>query len=355
MVKRLILILIVFGLSPSAEQAPVGAAEGSLIEVATSDKQWTGVAVSRAGRVFVNYPRWSPDVTMSVGELGRDGSVAPYPDEELNSWKTGDDPSTKFVCVQSVYVDREDRLWILDPANALLRGVVEGGAKLLHVDLETNEVVRTFPFDSTVAPKASYLNDVRIDTNTETAYMTDSGMGAIIVLDLESGNARRLLDDHPSTNAENIQITIDGNPFPIAVHSDGIALDQKEGCLYYQALTGRTLYRIPTNPLRDKTLEADALAELVERFAESGVSDGLLFAHGGVYISAIEDGSIKHVDSRGEVRTIVRDPRIVWPDSFALGADGSVWFTTSQIHLGPSPPTPYRVLKLEAQETAPEE
>jgi sugar lactone lactonase YvrE len=84
----------------------------------------------------------------------------------------------------------------------------------------------------------------------------------------------------------------------------------------------------------------------VVRFAESGVSDGLLYAHGGVYVSAVEENAIKHVDGSGRVVTLVKDERVVWPDSFALGTDGNVWFTTSQIHLGPNPPTPYRVLEI---------
>ena len=29
-----------------------------LVEVARSDRQWTGVAVSKDGRIFVNYARW---------------------------------------------------------------------------------------------------------------------------------------------------------------------------------------------------------------------------------------------------------------------------------------------------------
>lgn len=40
-----------------------------LIEVAVSDQLWTGVAVSHEGRIFVNYPRWSPNVKLSVAEV----------------------------------------------------------------------------------------------------------------------------------------------------------------------------------------------------------------------------------------------------------------------------------------------
>ncbi|MEJ2722536.1 MAG: hypothetical protein P8181_15570 [bacterium] len=106
------------------------------------------------------------------------------------------------------------------------------------------------------------------------------------------------------------------------------------------------MYRIPTARLRDESLAPGGLRAAVDRFAVSGVSDGLLFAHGGIYVSALEEGAIKFVDPNGNVTTVVADKRIVWPDSFALGPDGSVLFTTSQINLGPNPPTPYRILKI---------
>lgn len=320
--------------------------EMRIVEVATNERQWTGIAVSREGRIFVNFPRWSLDVPVSVGELNGDGTVRPYPGEEPNDWEPGDDPGTHFICVQSVHVDSKDRLWILDPANPMLMGVVDGGPKLVEVDLAKNEIVRTVHFDSTIAPRTSYLNDVRIDTETETAFITESGLGALVVVDLESGSARRLLADHPSTKAEDIGVVIGGQPFTAKVHADGIALDAVEGCLYFQALTGRTLYRVPTAALRDSSPDVEHLAASVERYAESGVSDGLLFSHGGIYVSALEEGSIKIVDSGGAVRTVVKDPRIIWPDSFAKGADGCIYFTTSQIHLGPNPPSPYRILKI---------
>ncbi len=216
----------------------------------------------------------------------------------------------------------------------------------MQVNLSTDKVERTYIFDKTVAPLKSYLNDVRVDTRTETAFITDSGIGALVVVDLASGKARRVLEDHPSVKAESTVVKIGGTPIPFVVHSDGIALDQDGGWLYYQALTGRTMYRIPTAKLVDTKITAEQLAATVHKFAESGVSDGLLFGPGGVYVSSIEDSAVKLVDSKGGVTTVVQDERLSWPDSFALGSDGSVWLTTSQIHLGPAPPTPYLVLKL---------
>jgi sugar lactone lactonase YvrE len=317
-----------------------------LEQVAESERRWTGIAVTRDGRVFVNFPRWSPEVGASVAELLEDGRLVAYPDGERNRWGEGLDPSEHFVCVQSVHVDAQGRLWILDPANPYFAGVVDGGPKLVQVDLATDRVVRTWTFGPDVAPENSYLNDVRIETNTGTAFITDSGAGALVVLDLESGRGRRVLDDHPSTHAEEIEVVIDGRVFSNEVHADGIALDAEGGWLYYQALTSRTLHRVPTSALRDPSLDPGALADRVEVFARSGVSDGLLWAPEGVYVSALEHGAIRLVTRAGEVLTAARDRRIVWPDSFALGSDGSVWFTTAQIHLGPDPPEPFRILRL---------
>jgi len=316
-----------------------------LAEIAVSEYQWTGVAVSREGRIFVNFPLWSEDVPVSVGELNELGEIIPYPSEQWNGWNPKLDPGEHFVCVQSVHIDRANRLWVLDPASPYLRGVVEGGAKLVQIDLETDEIVRVYSFDSTVAGPESYLNDVRVEIETNTAYITDSGSGAIVVLDLETGKSRRLLGDHPSTKAENIILTIGGNQLPIRVHADGIALDARGGFLYYQALTGRTLYRIGTEKLRDESIPGDELGTFVERVGESGPSDGLLYRNGFIYLTSIEENAIRRMKPGGEVEVVVQDSLLEWPDSFSHGPEGTIYVTTSRIAFPPGA-QPYRLFEL---------
>ena len=325
-----------------------------LVEVATSENLWTGIAVSREGRIFVNYPRWFPDVEVSVAELLKGGTVRPYPDETWNAWSSDAPADERFVCVQSVFIDTDDFLWILDPASPYLQGVFENGPKLLKIDLSNDQVVRRYAFPPSIAPQKSYLNDVRVDTKKGLAYITDSGLGAIVVLDLESGESRRVLTEHPSTKAEDIVLSIEGREWPGKVHADGLALDIDGGYLYYQALTGRNLYRIRTERLRDASLTETELGKCVERVGESGASDGIGFGQDGcVYLTSIEQNAIRRMCPEGEIEVLVQDPRLKWPDSVFLTDDGAVFVTTSQLHLLVSLIEPFRILKLEPEESSP--
>jgi sugar lactone lactonase YvrE len=237
-----------------------------------------------------------------------------------------------------------------------MKGVVADGPKLVKFDLNTNMPMQTYSFDRTVAPEKSYLNDVRIDLLHNIAYITDSGLGAIVVLNLADGTARRLLADHPSTKAEDTKIVINGqtwerdgkNP---KINSDGIALDPRNQTLYYQALTGRTLYSVPVAALLDKKLTPEQLGQKVTKVTPNVVVDGIEFGvDGKLYLSSIEDYSIKRLALPSKrIEGVMNDARLVWPDSFARGSGSSMYVTTSQIHLGPNPASPYRVFKFTAK------
>jgi len=114
-----------------------------LQEVASFPKQQvTGVGVSqKSGRIFVNFPYWSDDHPLSVAEIVN-GQPRAFPDDEWNKSAVGrarggepGSPESHFVCVQSVVVDDQDNLWILDPAAPKMREIIKGGPKLVKVDL----------------------------------------------------------------------------------------------------------------------------------------------------------------------------------------------------------------------------
>src|ERR1700761_8516426 len=129
-----------------------------------NDFQITGISVSKSGRLFLNFPRWSDHYLNAVVEVMKDGSIKPFPDENWNRWDMKPETAAKqFVCVQSVVADDQDSLWVVDAAAPLLGPIVANGVKLVQIDLKTNQVSRVIPFSSDVAKPASYMNDIRID------------------------------------------------------------------------------------------------------------------------------------------------------------------------------------------------
>jgi hypothetical protein len=307
--------------------------------VAQTQKQPTGVTVSRTGRTFVCFPRWIDYPWPSVGEIAKDGSVTPYPDESMNIWdeQPGNSAGSHFVCVHTLYTDANDGLWILDPASPGQKGIVAGGPKLIKVNLESNQVERIYLFDPSVAPLKSYLNKLRFSEGY--AFITDSNLGALVSLNLTTGKARRLLENHPSTKSEaQTTLTIDdiNYPFP-PVHVDGIALDPAQQFIYYKALTGRTLYRIPVKALIDESLTPDDLGKKVETVAVTEPTGGIEFdTSGNLYMTAVEEDAIKVRRPDGRFEFFARATNFTWPDTIAVSHDGYLIFTASQLHLMPA-------------------
>jgi sugar lactone lactonase YvrE len=330
-----------------AEHGWQGRAEPAL--VAHFAHQVTGVAVSERGRIFVNFPRWTEDSPVSVAEVLPGGALRPYPDAGWNAWRNARrdevDPATTWVCVQSVVADGRGNLWVLDPASPAMAGLVPGGPKLVRIDLASNRVAQTIAFGQDVAIPGSYLNDVRFSPDGRYAYLTDSGQrGALVVVELASGTARRVLDGHPSTQPEpGVDIETDGRPlrYPdgrkVLFAADSIALSDDGTWLYWKPLTGTTLYRIAAAQLVTRGLAGQDLANLVQPYGRVGPTDGFWIGRGSqtLYLSSMEDNAVKSRDlSRGpaaRTRLVVQDPRLRWPDSFAQGPDGALYFTTSRI------------------------
>jgi len=327
---------------------------GRLEVVATfSGPMPTGVTVANNGRIFVNFPRWGDNVEYTVAEV-RDGKTLPYPNADINRYADGDDPANKLISVQSVVVDPTgSRLWILDTSSIAFGPVKPGGPKLIAVDLNTNQVVKKIIFPADVALPTTYLNDVRFDLHRGAegmAFITDSsstGSNGIIVADLASGKSWRRLNDHPSTKpdpvfapvveGEILQLRIPGQPpARFAVGADGIAISPDGKILYYCPLTSRHLYSVSVGALADRAKsDAEVVATVKDLGEKGGASDGLESdAQGRVYLSDYEHDAIRRWTTAGAIETLVHDPRVLWPDTLSLAADGYLYFTANQIERG---------------------
>ncbi|KAI4594238.1 hypothetical protein KJ359_008513 [Pestalotiopsis sp. 9143b] len=347
--------------------------------------QWpTGIAVSSTGRKFSNFPggldptnvyNGSNDV-FTVGELTSLTEETAYPSLEMNhppggaiNYTTSPPTAANYqdylIGVQSVVIDPKDRLWILDTGRVLtpdgqLVFSSYGGPKLVGVDLNTNQVIKTIVFPTTVAFPDSYLNDVRFDLRpgiTESgegvAYITDSsseGRNGIIIADLGSGDSWRHLDLAGPVRSEYqflpfiwgqpIYYALGGMPytsFPLG--SDGIALAADGERLYWGPLGGRKLYSCATSLLRARGPTSELLAQQgVTSHGEKGASDGFeTDSNGYIYVGNNENNAVNLFNpANGTTVPFVRDPRINWVDTMSVAADGNLYFTVNQINLSPA-------------------
>jgi sugar lactone lactonase YvrE len=333
--------------APNPSPPPPGLTAPARLQLVAQfpDRQITGIAVSGTGRIFVTLPRWTQDVPVSVGEL-KNGEIVPYPDQGWNDWRRGKplSPKDHFVCVQSVVADGTGALWVLDPAAPGLRGPVKDGPKLVEIDLKTNKIAKVFSFDEAVAPPGSYLNDIRFSPDGKFGYISDSGAkGALVVIDLTSGAARRVLDGDRSTQADpGVTVRTDGKELQLrdghalAVGVDGIAASGDGKFVYYQALTGKTLYRIASAALQNRALTPAQLSAKVETVQASHPADGLwIDSLGRLYVSNPQRNSIETAMPGSALTPLATDPRLRWPDSFAQGPGGTLYVTASHIQDSP--------------------
>lgn len=332
--------------TPLATDRTVGA-----LEVAAhfdSGPMPTGVAVSKHGRIFLNYPHWGDKIDFTVAEL-KNGHPVAYPEGLPQSGAAA--PADKLMSVQSVVVDPKDRLWLLDTGRVEGAPAPVGGPKLIGVNLATNRIFQKIVFPAEVASAKSYLNDVRFDDSRGAAgmaYLTDSSTPGLVVVDLASGRSWRRLAHDASTQADpHFQPYIEGQPLTATgpngkpalpqIPTDGIALSADHKFLYYCPLSSRHLYRVAVDTLADEKNGEASVAKTVEDLGDKGMSDGMESdAEGRIYFGDIENNSVRRRLPDGRYELLAHDPRILWPDTFSLANDGYLYFTANQLHRMPS-------------------
>lgn len=287
------------------------------------------VASSPSGRIFFDlHPFTVPQrfTDAFVFELV-DGEPVPYPDLESQS---------KFEGVLGMTVDGQERLWLIAPA-----GLESRPTRLFGYDTRTGELVMEHEFDASVG---LFLQDLRVSPDAKTIYLADTGAffladPALVVFDIESKRAHRVLEGHPSIEPQPWKMqTIDG-PYELAyglvnfeVGVDGLAVSHDGRWLYYATMSHDSVFRIETAVLRDDTLTDAERAEHVERVGPKPLSDGIeVDDRGNLYLTDVEHGGVMRLRPDGTLETLTRDPSVVWADGVTLLPEGRVVFTDSEI------------------------
>ncbi len=325
------------------------------VSVAVSTKyQLNGVAVSHDDRIFLGLPRWVQPDSFSLGEV-KDGKVVPYPGGDWNTWRQGIDEENRFTKVNAVWVEPgiPNASWVVDCGQS-----VPHGKKLVEIDLKTNTVSRVYHFSQEDAPPEACLNDVRIARGH--AFLTESGLGAILTVDLKTGRVRRLLAASSKTKAvPGRSAVVDGRKLlgpdgkPPVVNADDIEISPDKNWLYFGMPMGGDLWRVKIDDLLDDSLSEKALDARVH-------DEGPIIPIGGIYmlpngsllLSDLEKHALQLRTPDGKTTLLAQSKWLDSPDAMSLDKEGRIYIAASQAGLSPGgnhgvdgTALPFRVLR----------
>lgn len=344
------------------------AAASDLELVANFDQARPGnPTVTTDGRLIVSMSALvNPDI--HVREVLTDGSTVPYPNE-IWAGRAGEH-GYGIASTIGIKADSNGVLWVLDMGNK------EHSPKLVGWDTVNNKLHRSIVFPSGVVHEQSFIQDIAIDTKRKRAYIADMTLDkvtgttpspAILVVNLETGETQRVLNDHQSFQSDGEPIYVEGR---IVAHSDEngapvyhqyglnpIAIDPQQSWVYFGAMGGTQIYRIPADVLADLSLTDAQRAQAIEEYREKPRTDGFTVdGKGNVYVTDVENNAIGVVREDG-YHILAQDERLSWPDGVALSQDGFLYVVANQLHNLPglnqgqdTSKPPYSIFKIDVRD-----
>lgn len=302
-----------------------------------ADMQASGIAALPDGRIILAFPRSAADHKGPRLAVLRNGKPQPFPDAATQA---------RFISPLGMTVDATGRLWVVD------EGTVAGEKTppqpaLLGIDAAGGQVVSTIALGAGTGATRddSHVNDVRVDMThgaKGTAYVSDTSTAdhpAIIVVDIATGKARRVLENAPSIRADpGFAMELDGQMLqyspthPVMGQGgiDGLTLSADSTRLYWQPLSSRRLYSAPTALVADPATTPAQLEKAIRDEGETAVVDGMATApDNALYLTDIEHHAVIRRDPDGHLSMVAHDPRLIAPDSMALVGD-TLWLTVGQ-------------------------
>jgi hypothetical protein len=324
-------ILALLSLLAASPSAPV------LDPVAELPERPGAIAIV-GSRVFVAlHPLGAPE--MKLLELLPGGRRQPYPSGVL---------SRGFIAITALASDGAGGLWILDAGG-------EGKPpRLTGWNTADERRLRALRIPATALGNNSFLSALAVDGRRQVAYVADRSRAdwtgdshpALLVVSLESGETRRLLEDHPALEPDAVPLTVDRRPVAhreldgtverLRLGVSALSLDGAGTFLYLASLNGGTVWRLRTADLLDTTLKPEELSTRVESWAERPSGTGLVTSSDGRVITADVEGHALRSTSPSGQTVLVEDPELQWPDGLARGTEDWVYVTVNQLNLHPA-------------------
>jgi sugar lactone lactonase YvrE len=308
---------------------------GARLEVvATLDAAPGNIAVSPDGRIFFTFhPEGRPTGTKLAELVG--GQPAPFPNVEIQTLQKGQ-PS--FDTPLGVRLDSRGWLWTIDHGLHGLRT-----PRLLAFDITTRALVHHFDFPREVAGIGSFLQDLAVDPTGRYIFIADTGVmarrPALVIYDSVERVAFRRLERHSSVMDKQYLVNVKGRPlvlfgglFNVHLPLDSIAIDRQGEWLYYGPMAHEQLFRVRVSHLRDRARSDEDVAREVEVFGPKVQTDGISTdGAGNIYLTDIEHGGIAVLTVERQLKTLLIDSHLRWPDGLSFGPGGYLYISDSDL------------------------
>lgn len=169
--------------------------------------------------------------------------------------------------MNSICLDGKGSLWVVDAAAPFLGSAIEGGVKLVELDIATRATKRVVVFDRKDAHSGTRLAHMRF--HGDHAFLVESKEASIFVIDLRTNRYKRVLVGHPLLRCDPADIpVIEGRAMqlhgqPMYFHSDLIELGSRPGEILFMCLFGRKIFSVEAETLKDFSLSDSHIASQV--------------------------------------------------------------------------------------------
>ncbi|MFN8564519.1 MAG: L-dopachrome tautomerase-related protein [Anaerolineae bacterium] len=305
-----------------------------------------GFKVDRDGNYYLSVPRWAAGIPATVSKIEIvDGKpmLAAYPNWEMN--EIGNPAALQSVLGWEI--DELNRAWMLDQGHIEGKPCVDGSQKLVCWDLNENKLVVSVKIPNEIASyEASFLNDLMVDNANGFVYIADSGIytdpleGGLIIYNMRTGELRRVLHQHISTqDVPGYWFKIAGKQVwldrPMRTGADGIGLAADRKTLYWSALTSRHLYCIDTTLLQDFSTPHEVIEAAVVDLGDTGTNKDGFGAdnHGLIYCTMLEGQGIGiYNPATKQFRPFISDERMIWVDGMTFDNRDHLIFNSNRLH-----------------------
>ncbi|WP_246792395.1 SMP-30/gluconolactonase/LRE family protein [Burkholderia perseverans] len=299
------------------------------------------VALTHDDLLFLGLPRYARDrPTPSLARRAADGTLAPFPGNAWNAWQPGDDGRNAFVYLNAVHVFADDTVWCVDQGS-LAPGIFPGidatldpaAQKLVRLDARSGRVIEVLRFDATILPPGAQMNDLRFHRSM--LYISDSGLGGLIVHDRATGRTMRRLSALPVTQASPAAVPailahVKGSQTFHPPDSDLIEITADGRWLYWASPTG-PVRRIETRWLDDPSLTDADLVRRVEHVHDNRFAGGCAMdSAGNLYLCETITRHITLLAPDGRTAVLASDPTLIRPDGAFISRDRRLYIPIKQ-------------------------